>query len=419
MTGTRSLSFLGSRPGSLAVPAGVFLLAVLVRVLAVSLTVGWPAPASAEPSSDSRIHMTLVQNLLSGRGYALDGEPVASTPPLYVFFLAALYAVFGSPVWVRAAQVLLGAAGCVVLYTIGRRIFDPATALLSAGLLALHPATAYLAGLHLTENLFLPLLLLVLLQAQHLADRLSAGRAFGLGVLVGLGALVRAVFLGFLPFLLFWAWLRVRGRGAPRYRVFGLVMAGCALVLLPWTVRNAVVLRAFVPVQSNGAMVFWAGNNPHADGGLVWPTRRTWTGGRPPDDGHYGWRDLGVSEENARYLQEALRWIREHPGDYLRLLGRKLARLYGFSRATDDQGLEVPLGVAVFQGLLYVAAAAGWTLAWARRKSVALLGWLVVFTNLMALVFSGASRYALPMVPSLVLFAGFTLRNAWRWAEAE
>jgi hypothetical protein len=48
---------------------------------------------------------------------------------------------------------------------------------------------------------------------------------------------------------------------------------------------------------------------------------------------------------------------------------------------------------------------------------VALLGGLVVFTNLMALTFSGASRYALPMVPSLGLFAGFAARNAWRWAE--
>ncbi|MDR5708475.1 MAG: glycosyltransferase family 39 protein [Armatimonadota bacterium] len=417
MTGVRSAPPASVRQATLTLPVGIFLLALLVRTSVVALTVGWSAPASAEPASDSRIHMELTQNLLGGRGYTLDGEPVASTPPLYIFFLAALYAVFGSPVWVRGVQVLLGAAGVLVLYATGRRILDEPTALFGAVLLAVHPAAAYLAGLHLTENLFLPLLLLGILQAQCLADRPSAGGALGLGALVGLGALARAVFLGFVPFVLLWSALRWGVRNRLSYRTGGLVVAGCVLAVLPWTVRNVLVLRAFVPVQSNGALVFWAANNPHADGGLVWPTRRTWTGTRPPDDGQYGWRDLRVSEENALYFREALRWIREHPEDYLRLLGRKLARLYGFARATDEGELSVPLAVAVFQVLLYLAAAAGWILAWVRRKPVALLGWLVVFTNLMALVFSGASRYALPMLPSLVLFAAFALRNAWRWGE--
>ncbi|MCS7173057.1 MAG: glycosyltransferase family 39 protein [Armatimonadetes bacterium] len=412
------MSLAGWRSGTLAVPLGVFLFAFLVRLLVVDLTVGWSTPASAEPASDSRIHMTLVHNLLAGRGYTLDGEPTATTPPLYILFLTALYGILRAPVWIRVVQIALGAAGCVVLYAVGRRLFDLPTALLGAVLLAVHPAAAYLAGLHLTENLFFPLLLLALLQAYRLADYPSAWGAMGLGGLVGLGALTRAVFLGFLPFLLLWCALRWGVHTQRSYSLAGLVVTGCMLTLLPWTVRNAVVLQAFVPVQSNGAMVFWAGNNPHADGGLVWPTRRTWTGSWPPDDGHYGWRDLGVVEEARIYFREAFRWIREHPGDYLRLLGRKLARLYGFSRAADEGGLSVPLGIAVFQVLLYPAAAVGWLLAWARRKPVGLLGWLVVFTNLVALVFSGASRYALPMVPSLVLFAAFALRSVWRWTEA-
>ncbi len=417
MIGTRPLPLARFWAGSFAAPVGIFFAALLVRLAVVSFTVGWPTSAFAEPASDSRIHMTLAQNLLEGRGYALDGEPVASTPPLYVFFLAALYATFGSPVWVRAVQVLLGAVSCLVLYAAGRRVFDEPTALLGAALLAAHPAAAYLAGLHLTENLFLLLLLLGILQAYRLADRPSPRRALGLGILVGLGVLTRAVYLGFLPFLLLWFAIRWGVRNMRSYQLLGLVGLGCVLALLPWTVRNTLVLRAFVPVQSNGAMVFWAGNNPHADGGLVWPTRKTWTGNRPPDDGHYGWRDLSVAEENALYLKEALRWIEEHPKDYLRLLGRKLARLYGFSRAVDEGELRVPLAVAAYQVLLYLAAAAGWVLALWQRKAVGLLGWLVVFTNLMALLFSGASRYALPMVPSLVLLGAFGVRNAWRWAE--
>jgi 4-amino-4-deoxy-L-arabinose transferase-like glycosyltransferase len=395
---------------------GIFLVAVLVRLVVAAATVGFGTPADAEPASDSRIHMQIVRSLLAGGGYALDGEPVASTPPLYVFFLAGLYGLGATPAAVRVLQALLGACGCLLLYAAGRRIFDEFTGLVAAGLLAVHPAASYLAGLHLTENLFLPLLLLVVLQAHRTGLRPTLPNALVLGGLAGLAALARAAFLAFLPFLFWWAIATWGARSRVTYRTAALAGVGCALVLLPWTVRNAVVLGAFVPVQSNGAMVFWAGNNPHAEGGLVWPTRRTWTGDRPPDDGHYGWRDLSVSQENALYLREAVRWIREHPQDYLRLVGRKLVRLYGSSRATDGTELQVPLGVAVFQVVLYGLGAAGAWLAWVRRRLEAILVLLFVFTNLMAILFSGASRYALPMVPSLLLWAAFGVREAWRWA---
>lgn len=395
---------------------GIFLVAVLVRLVVAAATVGLATPADAEPASDSRIHMRIVRSLLAGGGYALDGEPVASTPPLYVLFLAGLYGVGATPTVVRILQALLGAVGCLVLYAAGRRISDEPTGLVAAGLLAVHPAAAYLAGLHLTENLFLLLLLLFLLQAHRTSLCPSPLNALALGGLGGLAALARAVFLAFLPFLLLWAIVTWGARSGVAYRTAALAGVGCAIVLLPWTVRNAVVLGAFVPVQSNGAMVFWAGNNPHADGGLVWPTRRTWTGDRPPDDGHYGWRDLTVSQENALYLREAVRWIREHPHDYLRLVGLKLVRLYGFSRATDGAELRVPLGVAVFQVVLYGLAALGAWLAWVRRRLEAILILLFVFTNLTAILFSGASRYAVPMVPSLVLCTALAVREAWRWA---
>jgi 4-amino-4-deoxy-L-arabinose transferase-like glycosyltransferase len=396
--------------------AGVFLLALVVRLLVAGLTVGLDTPAVWEPASDSRIHLQIVESLLSGKGYSQDGIPVATTPPLYVLFLAGLYGAGATPGVVRGLQALLGAAACLLVYLVGRKMFDGQVALLAALLLAVHPAYSYVAGLHLTENAFLPLLLLALLCAARLSPRPSAREAVVLGAAAGLGSLARAAFLGFLPLLLAWIVLRHGPRWAGAYRTAVLVFLGFAAVLAPWTLRNALVLRAFVPVQSNGALVFWAGNNPHADGGLVWPTSRTWTGPKPPDDGRYGWRDLTVAQENAVYFREALRWIRENPGDYLRLLGKKLARLYGFTRATDGTALDAPVAAQAFQLGLYGFAAAGACLPAARRGPAPLLFLLFAFTNATALVFSGASRYALPMVPSLVLWAALAVREVHRFA---
>ena len=397
-------------------PWVIFALALVVRLMAIDGTIGWHTPAAAEPAADSRIHIALVQSLLGGHGYSLSGLPTAVTPPLYIFFLTALYRVFADPLAVRLAHAILGAVGCVVLSVIGRRMFDDLTGLVAAVILCVYPLVVYLSGLHLTENLFLFLLLLILWQSQRIGKRPTFAAVAGLGSLIGLAALTRAVFLAFLPFLLVWAVGLWGIRNPLAYRVFGAAVMSAVAVIIPWTVRNYVVLGALVPVQSNAGMMLWAGNNPHADGGLVWPTRETWMGGQPPDDGVYGWRGLSLAADNQRYVGAVASWIGQHPRDYLRLLGRKLVRLYEFTRVEDRRDLPVPRSLVLFQALFLASAAGGILLTLRRWRVLSMLLALVVFTNVMALVFSGGTRYTIPMVPSLVLFSSVALVAVGRHA---
>jgi 4-amino-4-deoxy-L-arabinose transferase-like glycosyltransferase len=394
----------------------IFLFALLVRVLVISGTIGFQAPAAAEPAADSRIHIALVQNLLGGRGFALNG-PTAMTPPLYIFFLAGIYRLFDSPATVRLVQAALGAAGCVLAYLIGRRIAGPATGLVAAMVLSLHPLTAYLAGLHLTENLFLFLVLLMILLSLHVAERPTPAATAGLGVVVGLAVLTRAVFLAFLPFLLAWTLSVWGARNTLTYRVFGLIVVTALAVILPWTIRNYVVLGTLVPVQSNGGMVFWAGNNPLSEGGVVLPTPRTWTEGPPPDDDKYGWRSLTVGETNQRYVHAALTWIWNHPRDYARLLMHKLTHLYGLSRAVDERESSVPAKAEPILVAYHVAflalALGGLGVTYRQWRTLSLLLALIVFTNLTALLFGGSARYTIPMLPSLSLLAAVAVVAGW------
>jgi 4-amino-4-deoxy-L-arabinose transferase-like glycosyltransferase len=388
-------------------------LAVGVRLAAVQALIGFHTPAALEPASDSRIHIALVYSLLTGHGFSLFGAPTGETPPLYIVLLAGLYRLSHDPAAVRVFQALLGAVDCALLYAIGRRLFDPVTALVSALLLAVYPLAVYLAGLHLTENLFLPLLLLVVLQSIRLADRPTPPAAGLLGGLIGLGALTRAGFLAFLPFVLLWA-VAVWGiRSGTTYRTTAFVVAAAAVVLLPWMIRNAVVLHTFAPVQDNGGLMFWAGNNAAADGGIVWPTRRTWTATRPPDTRLWGWTDLTSGQANRLYVREALAWIGGHPRAYLRLLGLKLGRLYGLTKSQDREALRVPRAVAILHYALLAAAAAGLALTRRRWRRYAILIALIVFTNVVVLLFSGSTRYELPMLPSVLLFSGAALSALW------
>ena len=401
----------GMPPKSL-LPWALFAGALSVRLAAITATVGVYTPAAAEPAADSRIHIAIVEGLLAGHGFQWNGAPTAATPPLYIFMLAGLYGLFHSPAAVRLAQAGLGALGCVIFYGTVRRLCDDVTAAAAAALLAVYPLLAYLAGLHLTENLFLFLLLLVLWQAACVAERPTVRRAAWLGALIGLAALTRAVFVMFLPFLIVWT-VGVWGLRSPiGYRVFGAALICAAAVIIPWTVRNYAVLGAVIPVQGNAGVVFWAGNNPAADGGLVWPGPGTWTDGPLPDNGRYGWRGVGQAEENRRYLRAAADWITTHPGDYLALLGRKIVRLYGLTRTAAGRDLRVPPAVSAFQAFFLAAAAAGLTLARRRWRALWIFVVMILFTNLIAVVFSGSTRYATPMIPSLALYAGVALAAA-------
>jgi len=396
-------------PTQRIIPWAIFAFALLVRLAGVAGTIGFSTPAAAEPASDSRIHMALVENLLSGHGFSYKGAPTAMTPPLYIFFLTGLYGLFGNPAMVRLMQAALGAASCVLLYTIGRRMSDPATGLIAALLLSLSPLAVYITGLHLTENLFLPLLLLLLLLSLSEMDRPTAATAVGLGSLIGLIALTRAAFVAFLPFVLIWTISLWGIRNPLAYRIFGLVAIATTLILTPWTVRNYIVLGAILPVQSSAGAMFWAGNNPSAEGGWSLPSRSTWPAGGAPDYGWDGWRGLSVAEDNRRFVQTAIAWIRAHPRDYLGLLARKLARLYGFTRAEDTRALQVPPAIVLFHVSFLTTAAAGVLLKIREWRRCFLLLALILFTNLTALLFSGGTRYTIPMIPSLAFFAGVAL----------
>jgi hypothetical protein len=161
------------------------------------------------------------------------------------------------------------------------------------------------------------------------------GRHLAAGGLAGLAALTRAENQLLVLLLAIWAGLGPRRRFAARPALA--VVAGAALVILPWTLRNARAidhfnrtrsgviaepLRRFAPVTCYGGLNFALANHPAATGGFS----------RAPLSGagglNGGMLDL-TRPDHLRYLNHGfalgLSWIRDDPVAFLRLVGRKLA----------------------------------------------------------------------------------------------
>ena len=111
---------------------------------------------------------------------------------------------------------------------------------------------------------------------------------------------------------------RSSGKAAWRGRAISVAMA--LLVIGPWWIRNCVVLDAFMPFGTQGALNLPAGFGPRAlrfQG--LWMSN---PGDGAPEIAALKLDPVASEVRLAQYRSAlALRWIREHPLDALRLMG--------------------------------------------------------------------------------------------------
>jgi len=134
--------------------------------------------------SDSIYYHSWALRLLEGQ----PGPQVFYLGPLYPFLLALFYAVAGP--WVELFlwfQVLLGTAGCALLYFLGRRAGGQAVGLLAALLAAVYRVEIFYEGLLLMAVVLIVLHLLLLLTVYWAMRGRGAPRWALCGLLLGLG----------------------------------------------------------------------------------------------------------------------------------------------------------------------------------------------------------------------------------------
>ncbi|MFQ5599563.1 MAG: ArnT family glycosyltransferase [Candidatus Krumholzibacteriia bacterium] len=180
-------------------------------------------------------------------------------PPVYPFAVGTLYTLFGvnhRPV--VFLQVAVGTFLCWCVYRIGRQAGGERVGLVAALLAAVNPTWIFMTNLLASENLFSVWLALGLLLAirtwRHTRGLAVAGAVFGLG------ALTRAI--GLLVPVVVALWLRGRAPGRrARLRSAAWMLGACALVIVPWTLRNALVVGSPAIVCFGGGINFYFGHN--------------------------------------------------------------------------------------------------------------------------------------------------------------
>ncbi len=265
-------------------------------------------------------------------------------------------------------------------------------------------------------------------------------RASGATFAGGAAALCLAIRPTFLPaFLLVPFYYRLRGeRGRPWcFKSLAFLAPVAAMLVLLAVYAAGVTGKAGTPMMNPGT-VFFEGNNALSQGtsAIYPPTVLAYVrhSSEEPDPAHRHYRavaraatgrQLSIAEVNAYWSDLALRFIRDHPGRWLRLLGDKLKRAFHGFRWHDvptawklDQRLF--LVPAVPFALLCALAFAG-TLFEVRRWRVSLLYYALAGIQLaVMLVFYVSARQRLVLLPALLYFAAIAARRlvrrrAWPW----
>lgn len=377
-------------------------------------------------------------------GAWLPEEPFYFAPG-YPYALALLYRFVSS--WVGAiyiAQFLLGLLGIVLIHRLAALTFGRREANVAAGLAALYASFPFLEAKIMSATLPLTLFLLALVVLAAAARSRALWGWLLAGLLMGLTSLVRPETLLAGPFLLLWLCLRGRppvgglrrwGAWRPTIAAALALCAAWALAVAPAAAINISRGGGRTLISSQGGITFYQSNNPRARGLYVFLSREGFSGspGRQAQEEKeiaekaVG-RPLTRSEVSSHWFGKGLEFIREQPGRFVWLLGMKLLRFVGSYEYSTEYILYVeretvwllwlpfvPFGLLVALGLPAIGRRVWPSSGRGRRSPPGLnsTGWLLLTAlaaNLAAcLAFYISSRYRLPSVPSLIVFAAATL----------
>ena len=389
---------------------------LFILSLAFILRLAWLFYAQPVPVSDFNDYRTLAEGILDHGQFGYP-EPTSFFLPVHPTLVAALMLVSRADLWLGFGMVLVSTASCLLIYLVARRVLArERPSLIAAAIFAFLPVFVLYSPVLATEHLFIVLMLLAMLAVVTL--RGSTGwRELAVGLLLGLAILTRGEALFYAPAFLFYLWV---GTATPRrikWRQSMLIIIGIVVVLVPWYVRNAMVVTGETGLSASAGVNFYFAHN---DSGFY----GAYTEGSPlqglsaVDASREGWRLAFeyLRENPLRLVKDTRRATQELFGDpdYALFLSTRDIRFRGDPDHFDKAlRFTTSLGQALRLTATLLIAAAAFSLLlvplWTRPLATLVLPLIVSSWALRTVIYWAIPRYGYFISVMLVLFSALTI----------
>ncbi len=362
----------------------------------------------------------------------LAGDHLAASAsfrvPLYVYFLAGCYAVFGESFAAPLIlQAIAGALSCGLIFLIGRKLFGTAAGAIAGFAFAFYGMAIYSDGEVLPTTLFMFFMLLAVWRLLKCLDWRRYRDAILAGVFLGLGFFTRPDIFPFALVMI--AVIALLDRSKRGLRLAGTVAIVFAGFLMLLGLRNYSAYDEFFIFSPQGAVNLYIGNASFADGKTPMAPPTAYVYGVDIDPGEDSiiegcriaarenmGRELPDSELGDYYMRKTVAEIR---GDFPRWTGLMLRKSYYFLNRYERSDIKpvqrfidrytnvlklplltyavvMPFGfvglvVSLYRRKKHALVAAAGMLAWAALA----VGFFVIW------------RYRLPAVPFMAILGGY------------
>lgn len=315
---------------------------VFILVLGISLRLFWLAFSSHQPdrsweeakNQGQEIDLINIHAIELTKGIWFenpDGTPSARRPIGYPVFLGLFYKLFGAKIEVAwVAHLFLYLITSYFVFLIGRHIFNDRVGILAVFLFSIYPISIYAINMTTDEHLFLPLWYFgIFILFKDIKGIRIPCRWLWYGLIFGYAAMTRTHAI-FMPFVIAIADFVKKINLRRIFVQFVLVAFIMQLTNLPWIIRNYKVFGVPILYAATSCFVY-SHFNSTAD--------PEW-GGHIPEKGEEGYSPAledalrsGSVKANQMCNQEIIRWIADHPKEFIVLGISRLLSFMNWNRA--------------------------------------------------------------------------------------
>lgn len=420
-------------------------LVAAILIGALALRIAEVDNTSYRPRNDAGSYLTLASSIAhtgdyslsraSGRGAGGTRGPTAYFAPAFPYYLALVDIIDGHETRrdgaiqpARVSQAVLGTITVALTGLVALELFGPTAGWIALVLAAIYPVLIELTDAIVAENLLTVFVLAAVytgLRVRRAARaRTRLGWVAGTGVLTGLATLSHENGILLLIPLIPAVWTR-----RPRLRpgalaAPALLVAMTALMVLPWTIRNAIVEHHFIPVSDETGITLVGTYNPKSAADPNVPYKWRIYYGIPGERSLI--RESSSMTEpqlGARLEHQALHYISDHPFSPFVVAFHNTLRLFELegtfawrasASAISLSDNTATIGIFSFWALCLLALAGAFTrLARSAPKWV----WMVPLLLALSVVLVNVEtpRFRAPVDPFLILLAAAGLATASGW----